>query len=143
MKIMGSCFCGAIVFEAQIDENRIGLCHCRDWQRFSGSAFRTFGAARPEDFAFKEGTPKYSDKTGDSGGTRRQAFCGTSGTRLASMPGDREDVVKFVTVRVALSEQFKGMTPVVEIFCGSRLPWQKPLDGTKQFARMPSARILQ
>jgi hypothetical protein len=40
MKILGGCFCGAVQYEADIDKNRIGVCHCRDCQKFSGSAFR-------------------------------------------------------------------------------------------------------
>ena len=41
MDITGQCFCGAIQYEATVNEQMVGICHCRDCQIFSGSAFRT------------------------------------------------------------------------------------------------------
>ncbi|MGB0630429.1 MAG: GFA family protein, partial [Alphaproteobacteria bacterium] len=40
MKINGSCVCGSITYEAEVDPDKVGLCNCTDCQKFSGSAFR-------------------------------------------------------------------------------------------------------
>ena len=59
MKTRGACYCGAIRYEAELDENRIGVCHCRDCQIFSGSAFRMATRVEFDDFTITGGTPKY------------------------------------------------------------------------------------
>ena len=43
MKITGGCHCGAITYEAEVDAERVALCHCTDCQTLSGSAFRSVG----------------------------------------------------------------------------------------------------
>ena len=40
MKIDGSCYCGYITYEATIDPEQIGICHCTDCQTLSGSPYR-------------------------------------------------------------------------------------------------------
>jgi hypothetical protein len=35
------CYCGCISFEAEIQPDKVRVCHCTDCQTLSGSAFRT------------------------------------------------------------------------------------------------------
>ena len=37
MKIDGACHCGRITYEAEIDPEKVGICHCTDCQRASGA----------------------------------------------------------------------------------------------------------
>ena len=46
MKIDGECLCGDVAYEAEIDPENVGLCHCTDCQTLSGSAFRIGRAPR-------------------------------------------------------------------------------------------------
>jgi hypothetical protein len=41
MKIDGRCHCGNVSYEAEIDPEKVMICHCTDCQMLSGSAFRT------------------------------------------------------------------------------------------------------
>ena len=41
MKIDGSCHCGFITYEAEIDLQQVGVCHCTDCQSLTVSAFTT------------------------------------------------------------------------------------------------------
>ena len=134
MNISGSCFCGLVEYEAELDGGVIGICHCRDCQIFSGSAFRTSGIVAPQQFKFTRGSPRYFDKKADSGAVRRMAFCGECGTHLCSLPADEKD--GFVSIRVASSHQFDQLKPVAEIFCSSRVPWLSDLEGTTEFDGM-------
>ena len=136
MHVHGSCFCGAIAWEAEIDPVRVGICHCRDCQIFSGSAYRVASMVAPNDFRFTKGTPKSFDKTADSGKVRRMAFCGDCGTHLASMPTESEEGA-FVSVRLATSPDIGELKPIAELFCDSKLPWQPELADTLKFPRMP------
>ena len=46
MKIDGRCHCGFITYEAEIDSEKVMLCHCTDCQTLSGSAFRIVAPTR-------------------------------------------------------------------------------------------------
>jgi hypothetical protein len=81
MKIDGACHCGAITYEAEIDPNKVGICHCTDCQALSASAFRTFVMVPEETFRILSGEPKVYVKTGESGQKRAQAFCAEWGRR--------------------------------------------------------------
>ena len=39
MKVTGGCFCSAIRYEAEVDENMVIICHCTDCQINSGTAY--------------------------------------------------------------------------------------------------------
>ncbi len=138
MNITGGCFCGDLRYEADIADSPVGVCHCRDCQIFSGSAFRTSCAVAPEKFRLTQGEPKYFDKTSDSGKVRRMMFCGNCGTHLCSMPTVEEEG-SFVSIRIATAEQFAELTPMAELFCDSKVSWMPDLQNTFQFAGMPEA----
>src|SRR4051794_19880556 len=83
MKVDGRCHCGAIAFEAEVDPDRVTLCHCTDCQNLTGTAFRTTVPAPVETFVLKSGTPRtYLKTTAESGHVRIQAFCGNCGTPI-------------------------------------------------------------
>ena len=110
MKITGGCFCGEITYAGEIEETRIGICHCRDCQIFSGSAYRLATGMEPGALEFLTGTPTYFDKTAESGKVRRMAFCGTCGTHLCSLPADPSEKGAFISMRIATADQFSEMT---------------------------------
>lgn len=139
MHITGACFCGELRYEAVLDGTIVGICHCRDCQVLSGSAFRTSGTARPGDFRITRGQPKYFDKTADSGAVRRMSFCGDCGTHLCSEPLGDDAAFGFVTIRVASADQFEQLQPRAEIYCDSRVSWLGDIDGTARFPTMPGA----
>jgi hypothetical protein len=78
MKVDGQCYCGAIAYEAE--PNSIGICHCLDCQRLTGSAFRANVPAPAEGFRILKGTPRQYIKTGDTGAKRVHAFCENCGS---------------------------------------------------------------
>lgn len=40
MQVDGKCFCGAVTYQAEINPDRVLICHCTDCQNHSGSAYR-------------------------------------------------------------------------------------------------------
>lgn len=145
MNISGACFCGAVNYEAELDEGRVGICHCRDCQIFSGSAFRMSSLTESEAFRFTKGEPKYYDKRADSGAVRRLAFCGDCGTHLCSLPSSlpssqttgTDARPAYVSIRLSTAREFPKLRPAAELFCDSRVSWLTPLEGSAQFPRMP------
>jgi len=136
MNISGGCFCGELRYEADITDAPVGVCHCRDCQILSGSAFRTSCAVAPGKFKVTKGEPSHFDKKADSGKVRRMLFCGNCGTHLCSLPTQEEEN-SFISVRVASADQFAQLTPMAEIYCDSKVAWMPDLENTFQFPRMP------
>ena len=125
MKIDGSCHCGAIRYEAEIDPEQVGVCHCTDCQTLSSSAFRT-GATAPEGaFRIVAGEPKVYVKTTDTGKKRAMGFCGDCGTHIYSAPDG--DGPKQYRVRVATARQRDSLVPTSQIWTRSAQPWATEL----------------
>src|SRR5438067_8553837 len=103
MKVQGRCHCGEITYEAEVEPGSVNVCHCRDCQMLTGSAFRANIAAPAERFCILTGKPREYVKVTDSGARRVHAFCGSCGSPVYSCaPQDP----KTYSLRLgALSEQ--------------------------------------
>jgi hypothetical protein len=40
MEIDGGCHCGRVTYQADIDPERVSICHCTDCQALTGSPYR-------------------------------------------------------------------------------------------------------
>lgn len=127
MHVSGSCHCGAIRYEAEIDPGRVGVCHCTDCQRLSATAFRVTVPSLLGSFRLLSGTPRIYTKTADSGRPREQAFCEKCGSQLyAVAPGAEPRVY---SLRVGTIDQRAQLEPKVQNWTRSRLPWIDVIPG--------------
>ena len=121
MKVTGSCHCGAIAYEAEVEPGTIGICHCADCQKLTGSAFRANVQAPAATFRFLRGTPKRYIKTADSGNKRCHAFCGDCGGPVYASAV--EDPPTYSLRIGALDQRYELGAPSRQIFTHRRLPW--------------------
>jgi hypothetical protein len=128
MKIDGSCQCGHIKYEAEVDETHVGICHCSDCQAFSGSAFRVSAPGPADKFTLLAGTPKTYIKTAESGGKRAQNFCPECGTHLYTTAADPAEAT-VNRYRVGTIRQRKDLTPSLQIWRRSAMPWAQDISG--------------
>ena len=129
MKIDGRCHCGKITYEATVDPNSVGICHCTDCQTLTGSAFRANIPASAETFVLK-GQPKIYIKTADSGRQRAHAFCPDCGTPIYSANVSNPPVY---SLRVGVIRQRAELRPVGQFWCRSALPWSMDLQEIHKF----------
>ena len=121
MKIDGTCHCGAIAYEAEINPQEVYLCHCTDSQTLTGTTFRTVVQAEKDSFRILKGQPKIYVKTADSGNKREQAFCGNCGTPIyATSAGDGP---KSYGIRVGSIRQRGQLVPKSQYWTRSAQPW--------------------
>ena len=134
MRIDGACHCGKISFEADVDPEKVGVCHCTDCQALTGSAFALFLPVAKADFRLR-GAPRVYVKTAESGKRRAQAFCPDCGSRLyasADEPGPQ-----VFNLRIGAVRQRAQLPPRAQFWCGSALPWVMDLGAVKRNARQP------
>src|ERR1700733_1466419 len=87
MKIDGRCHCGYISYEAEIDPEKVIICHCTDCQILAGSAFRTAAFTREGTFKLLSGDPKISFRTQLTAGRRGpQHFAPNAERRFMGAP---------------------------------------------------------
>lgn len=119
MHIDGSCHCGAIVFDAEIDPADVLVCHCTDCQVLSGAPFRAVVTVPIERFRLT-GTPSRYVKQADSGNRRAQHFCPHCGSHLFAAAA--EDPT-WVSIRLGCVRQRAQLRPRAQIWQHSAMPW--------------------
>lgn len=130
MRIDGGCHCGAITYEAEVDPDKVTVCHCTDCQTLSGSAFRV--VVLTDSFRLLTGEPKIYLKTGESGRKRVQSFCANCGTPIYSADAAAPQVY---SIRLGTVRQRAELPPKVQIWCRSALPWAMHLEPVTQVSR--------
>lgn len=124
MQVRGRCHCGAITYTAEVDPQRVSVCHCTDCQMFTGSAYRVSVPAPRESFALLSGQPKAYVKTAESGAKRIHAFCPDCGSPVYSSA--IADTPAY-SLRVGCLEQRADLPPRRQIWCRSGVPWSDNL----------------
>jgi hypothetical protein len=135
MKIDGRCHCGYITYEAQIDPEKVMICHCTDCQTLSGSAFRTVAFTRENTFRLTSGELKIYVKTGESGTKRPQSFCPECGTPIYSATvggGPKVHVIRVGTVR-----QRDELMPKAQLWFRSSQRWLADLGSVPKIEKQP------
>lgn len=128
MRIDGGCHCGRLSYEADIDPEKVGVCHCTDCQTLSGSAFTAFVPVTKDAFRLR-GQPKIYVKTAESGNRRAQAFCPDCGTRMYA---SAEKDPQVFNLRLGTVRQRAALPPKSQVWCRSALPWAMDLAEVKQ-----------
>jgi hypothetical protein len=135
MQIDGGCHCGKITYRADIDPERVVICHCSDCQVLSGSAFRMAAFTSEDGFELVTGEIKTYVKTADSGRQRVQGFCAECGTGIyATAPGDGP---KVYGIRVGTIRQRGQLPPRRQIWCDSAQAWLGDIATLPRVARQP------
>ena len=133
MRIDGGCHCGRITYEADLDPDKVGVCHCTDCQMLSGSAFVVYVPV-PKEALTLRGEPKLYVKTAESGSRRAQAFCPECGTRIYASADTDPQVFN---LRIGTVHQRASLAPKTQLWCRSALPWTMDLGSIKRHAKQP------
>jgi hypothetical protein len=133
MKVQGQCHCGQIRYEAEVDPDRVGLCHCTDCQHFSGAPYRTGVPAAAADFVL-HGEPRRYVKIAQNGARRVQGFCPNCGTALYAADADDPQVY---ILRIFAIKQNAELIPSRQIWRRSARTWACDLSGLEAFEEGP------
>jgi hypothetical protein len=136
MEIKGGCLCGAVRYTAEADPMSATICHCRDCQKFTGSAFAALIRVSKEKLAI-EGTLKTFSSLGGSGNPLLRHFCPECGSSIAEEPGARPGII---VLNVGTFDDPTIAKPAQEIFCDAALPWVEVHGDIPRFAKRPTSR---
>lgn len=128
----GGCMCGAIRYECSAEPLAMGICHCRDCQRATGSAFAA-ALIVPRTALTITGEVKYYGVTGDSGNLVNRGFCPNCGSRLFGMPANPE----VISIQAGSLDDPSWFKPQAEIYVASAQPWDYMNPELPKFAKFP------
>jgi hypothetical protein len=132
-RIEGGCLCGAVRYVAEGDVGAATICHCRDCQKFTGSAFATLVMVPKTAFSLT-GAVRTFVGTGGSGKPIERHFCPQCGSSLAEEPGTRPGMV---ILGVGTFDDPAAVRPAREIFCDDALPFVEITGELQRFAKRP------
>ena len=130
-ELRGGCLCGAVRYSTTAEPVTSGVCHCRDCQKFTGSAFGALVYV-PKETLMLEGTTKTFTSPGGSGKPMLRHFCPECGSSIAQEPGTRPGIV---VLNIGTLDDPKSITPAREIFCDDALPWVQMIGDMPRFPK--------
>ena len=129
--LTGGCLCHAVRYRTTAEPLTSSVCHCRDCQKFTGSAFAALLYVSKETLTI-EGTMKTFASAGGSGKPMLRHFCPECGSTIAQEPGTRPDLV---VLHIGTLDDPKSITPAREIFCDDALAWVQTIGDMPRFAK--------
>jgi len=112
MKIEGGCLCGKVRYSADAEPTFVGVCHCKNCQKGTGTAFSVV-VELPTPALSVQGALQTFTGRGDSGKATYRRFCPECGSALIDE------------------------AEVMPIFCDSAQPWVELGGDRQRFPKMP------
>src|SRR3954471_72785 len=131
-KLDGRCLCGAMTYSADAEPLFTAICHCKDCQRHSGSAFSIVVGVPPAAFNVEGDALKSVTTVGeDHGATNKRHFCGECGSPLYTTNEGYPDIL---ILKAGTLDDTSWLNPQLELWGESARPWVEP---TKARPRLP------
>ncbi|WP_117190851.1 GFA family protein [Rhizobium terrae] len=121
MHITGGCHCGQITYQAELDPQRVAICHCTDCQKLTGSPFRVTAVVSDDDLKII-GEPRIYKRVAESGRVRQQYFCPNCGSQLF-VNGESGEASKIWGIRWGSIDQRLDIRPQRQVWCRSSPAW--------------------
>jgi len=137
MEIKGGCLCGAVRYTADADPTSATVCHCKDCQKFTGSAFAVLVRV-PKESVTIEGTLKTFSSLGGSGNPILRHFCPECGSSIAEEPGTRPGMI---ILNVGTFDDPTVAKAGGEIGREAPLPWVQGEGGVPRGADRPDRQL--
>lgn len=131
--ITGGCLCGKVRYSADAEPVFTGVCHCRNCQKETGSAFSTVVAV-PEAAVTVTGQLKTYEDKGDSGQTIFRRFCPECGSTVM---GEAKVMPGLLLIGAGTLDDPSWLKPAMQVFCDSAQPWLSLEGEWQRFPKMP------
>jgi hypothetical protein len=126
--ISGGCLCGQVRYSAHSEPAFMGVCHCKNCQKQTGTAFSVVLAVPKSALSIQGQLKTYRD-TGDSGQPVLRSFCPDCGSPITT------DVALMPDLTIIKS----WLDPKMHIFCDSAQRWSPIPASSHQFPKGPPA----
>lgn len=123
----GGCQCGAIRYRLHGEIYRLNICHCKDCQRQSGSAFGMSLIIPLESFKLESGELKTFQLPVESGRTKTCVFCPDCGVRIYNQTS------AMCSLKAGTLDDTSWLVPDAHYWTKRKQPWVELADGLPCF----------
>jgi hypothetical protein len=124
---IGGCQCGEVRYRFEGEPLELTVCHCRECQRQSGSAFGMSLSIPAGAFKLLAGSPKIFEVVCDSGRRKSCAFCPNCGTRIYH----RTDAG--ISIKAGTLDDTSALRPTAHYWTARKQPWISIPGGGRSF----------
>ena len=132
-RMTGGCLCGQVRYTADAEPIFTGICHCKNCQKQSGTAF-SIVVAIPKSVVSITGTTKRFEDKPDSGLPMARVFCPNCGSPILSDAAAMPDAA---IIKAGTLDDTSWLKPAMEIYCDSKQPWVELSGNLPRFPKMP------
>lgn len=131
MAHLGGCLCGNVSYVLDDDALASVVCHCKNCQKQSGSAFSINVICSQDQIEVSGDLSSYEDRS-DEGNQVFRKFCGRCGSpilsELAAYPG-------LIALKVGSLNDSSRVSPSSQVWCDSGQDWLKIEGDMHRFAK--------
>lgn len=120
LPLHGGCICGKLRYTITDAPLAVLMCHCRNCQQRTGSAYSLSMLTFRKDFAVTAGQSLWRDLPGGSGDLHRQHICPDGFTRTHTEMLAHPDIIN---VRPGTLDDPSIATPVAQVWTSLAHPW--------------------
>jgi len=139
-EIRGGCACGAVRYTCSERPLVQLICHCRDCQRASGSAFAACLIFPTDRLQFHGKALKPHQVKAHSGRTMRRLYCADCGSPVAI---DRPETPLVQFVHAASLDDPAIFAPICEVWVSRAQAWHPHLAQTLKFDEGPAPELIR
>jgi hypothetical protein len=132
-KYTGGCLCGAVAYAITGEPEATLVCHCKDCQKYTGSAFATV-IFFTNDLVQITGELQGYDSATDAGNVMTRTFCPTCGTHITENSTGFPGVV---VLTAGTLDDPSWIKPTAQCFAGRKQPWAYLTDEIQKFDGLP------
>ena len=133
--MQGGCLCGKLRYRITADPVFTAVCHCRNCQKGTGSAFSAVLAVPSAGLSISGTLTSYVGR-GESGQTRTRRFCPECGSPITD---EAERMPGITMVEIGTLDDPSAAIPAMHIYCRSKLEWMVIPENVGAFQEMPPA----
>jgi hypothetical protein len=133
-EIIGGCLCGQVRYSAKAEPTFVGVCHCKNCQKQTGTAFSILVGV-PKSALSVRGKLKTFHDIGGSGQAVERNFCPDCGSPIFT---DAAAISEVAFIKAGTIDDTSWLDPVMHIYCDSKERWTSIPEGSQQFAKMPT-----
>ncbi|MCZ6617926.1 MAG: GFA family protein [Gammaproteobacteria bacterium] len=130
----GGCQCGEVRYESDGGPSGLYVCHCRECQKQSSSAFGISYIVALKGFRVTRGAPEFWTRPADGGGRVKCAFCPNCGSRLWHESEGRSE---WVSIKGGTLDDSPDISTAIHIWTSRKLPGVDIPDDVRQFPEEP------
>lgn len=130
--VEGSCLCGNIKYQVEINPGQIFNCHCKYCRKAHGADYATLAIANASTLILMDEKGLLKEHQNDIGGIR--AFCSECASRLFNYAPDKNI---YFSVTLSTIDTPINYKPVAHANTESKASWCVPYEGIPQFSGLP------